>query len=163
MRKGGKLHEAELEKKIKKMRDEGFKVVNLQGLSPDAIAVKDGKIIAVEVLGLHWRNKKGWHGGWTHTAKKRTYSMFDEVIISTFHYPPSHKLVANSDETLIAIKEMLMKETPLRTVEVLNKLPPHITRRQVNHILESLRQSGQINKETVSKGRYGRFTLWTLK
>jgi len=168
MRIGGKLHELELKKTIQKLRNQGFRVVNLQGLSPDAIAVKNGKIIAVEVLGYHWREKprKEWHAGWTHRGKRRAYSMFDEVLIFTFKYPPAHKgksetIKERADETVLAIKKML-EGKKLTTTQILEMLPFHLTRRQVNRILEHLRTTGKVVKETVSKGRHGRYCVWSL-
>lgn len=61
---------AELERK-------GYRTINLNALSPDGIAVKDGKIIAVEVLLANCS-----HSGRMTAGKKRDrYFMFDEVFV----------------------------------------------------------------------------------
>lgn len=43
-------HEEALDLKIKELELSGWRVVNLHGKSPDAIAVKDNRIVAIEIL-----------------------------------------------------------------------------------------------------------------
>ena len=83
---GSMEHELKLVDQLKKMVEDGWKVINLRGLSPDAIAVKDGKIVAVEVLGMSYKKGRGYQHSWTYKGKKESYSMFDDVIIKTFKY-----------------------------------------------------------------------------
>jgi len=83
-RRGSLQHEIAVIDEIQKLMNDGWRVVNLKGLSPDAIAAKNGKLIAIEVLGLDYRKGRGWHRNWTYKSKKEMYSMFDEVIIKTF-------------------------------------------------------------------------------
>ncbi len=79
-------HEERLKEVIKELREEGYKVIDLEMKSPDAIAVKNNKIIAVEVLGRMYINGKGWKNNFTIKSKKEIYKMFDDVIIKTFNY-----------------------------------------------------------------------------
>ena len=79
-------HEIKLVDELKKLMLDGWKVINLRGLSPDGIAVKDGKVVAIEVLGVQYKKGKGYCHNWTYKSKKERYSMFDDVIIKTFKY-----------------------------------------------------------------------------
>lgn len=94
---GGKKHEEVLEKLIDEMNLDGWKTINLHGKSPDAIAVKNNKIVAVEILkrikterkNPDLAKKKGkfkWSfaGGYTLASKKSNYDMFDEVIFGFY-------------------------------------------------------------------------------
>ena len=80
---------------ISDLEEEGYRVIPLEGKSPDAIAIKlDAsqvdidlekiKVCAVDVLGKTHRKGRGYHGSWTYKQKKKTYSMFDDVLIRTF-------------------------------------------------------------------------------
>jgi len=80
---GNKQHEKVLRETIEKLEKDGYHVVNLKGKSPDAIATKDNKLIAVEVLGETYRKGK-WKKSWTYTQKEDDYSMFDDILIRTF-------------------------------------------------------------------------------
>ena len=89
-----KLHMEKIKETIKELRKEGYRAIDLENKSPDVIALKDGKIFAVEILGMQYRKKRrrngkitGWHRGWSIKSKKQIYHMFDEVIIRTFKYP----------------------------------------------------------------------------
>jgi hypothetical protein len=89
MQEGHKQHEDVLTEYIEELTNEGYRVIRLRGKSPDAVAVRvliTGELIisAVEVLGSTYRKGKGWHKTWTHRAKRKIYSMFDEVLIRTF-------------------------------------------------------------------------------
>jgi len=91
---GGKKHEKLLKETIKKLEKEKYRVIELKGKSPDAIAVKNNKIVAVEILGVSYNyKKKRWHKSWTYTQKEDNYSMFDRVIIKKFkrNRPPYQK------------------------------------------------------------------------
>lgn len=94
---GTEKHELALENKIKELESIGWRVVNLHGKSPDAIAVKDDKIVAVEILkkiktqrkNPDLARKKGkfkWSfaGGFTLASKRSNYDMFDEVIFGFY-------------------------------------------------------------------------------
>jgi Holliday junction resolvase len=84
---GNNRHESKLVEVIKELEGKGFRVVKLCGKSPDAIATRDGKIIAIEVIGKYGKKRKyKLTGGWTIIGKKRNYSMFDDVLIFTFPY-----------------------------------------------------------------------------
>lgn len=81
-------HEAELNTFCEELMKQGYHVVQTHGKIPDAIAVKDNKIFAVELV-MKIRCKKqdryGWKpmGGYTLGGKRRNYAMFDEVLIKT--------------------------------------------------------------------------------
>lgn len=85
--RGNILHEEKLKETLNKMEKDGWKTIDLKGKSPDGIAVKDNKIIAVEILGATYRSGKGWHKNWSYKGKKEQYSMFDDVVIVVFHRP----------------------------------------------------------------------------
>ena len=61
---------------------------------PDAIAVKDGKIVAVEVLKKirRTRDQRGWSrgyrlvGGLTFEEKRRRYANFDDILFVIFYH-----------------------------------------------------------------------------
>ena len=48
--RGGQEHERKLREMCDGLRSKGWAVVELNGKSPDAVASKDGRMIAVEVL-----------------------------------------------------------------------------------------------------------------
>ena len=54
---GGFDHEKTLDEMVKTLEFEGWRVIKLHGKSPDAIAVKDNKIVAVEIL-KQWRKER---------------------------------------------------------------------------------------------------------
>ena len=89
---GNKQHEKVLKETIEKLEEKGYRVVDLKGKSPDAVATKDNKLIAVEILGETHRKGK-WKKSWTYTQKEDDYSMFDDIIIKTFrrNKPPYEK------------------------------------------------------------------------
>jgi len=78
-------HERHVALFLKELTKEGWRTINLNGKAPDAIAVKDGKICAVEILTSSGSIAK----------KRELYNMFDEVF---FHkYPgPLRRVVSSS-------------------------------------------------------------------
>lgn len=79
------LHIEEVKKTKKQLEKKGYRVIDLENKSPDLIAVKNNKIIAVEVLGLQYNSKKKyWKKKFTYKSKKFVYRMFDDVFITTF-------------------------------------------------------------------------------
>ena len=91
-KRGSIPHEKALDEKIKEMESKGWRVINLDGKSPDAIGIKDGKVIAIEVLKKiktersnletikrHGRYVWRYQGGMTQTQKRSIYSMFDDI------------------------------------------------------------------------------------
>ena len=92
-----KEHETELERYLKELEEKGYKTVNLHGKMPDGIAIKNGRIFAVEILGKQKTERKNYdskthhgryvtrfYGGITLTQKRNNYRMFDEVLFSFF-------------------------------------------------------------------------------
>ena len=86
-RTGSKEHEAAVQEVLKEMESEGYRVINLQGKSPDGIAFKEGRVLAVEVLTQRrrWNGKMKFDGGHTIAGKNRDYMTlgFDEVRFKT--------------------------------------------------------------------------------
>jgi hypothetical protein len=83
------IHQRKLVEVIEELRAEGYRVIDTSMKRPDAIVLKDGKIVAVEVVLQHHRRQKGWkaNGGVTLGSIRRKYSGFDDVIIRTCHAP----------------------------------------------------------------------------
>jgi len=66
----------------KKYLDNGFSFVFLEGKSPDGIAYKNGKLYAIEVLGLN----KGYSFEKYKKNKSDVYHMFDGIMFKMFYY-----------------------------------------------------------------------------
>lgn len=87
MTKPGPEHEVALTKIISRLESEGYRVVRMSRKIPDAIATKDGKLIAVEVLGKKYRgNGKGWKNKFSFNEKRIAYNKFDSMIYEEFYY-----------------------------------------------------------------------------
>lgn len=90
---GYDMHEKELDKFVKELEQEGYRVVKLNGKSPDGVAARvvDGKIeiSAVEALGSQYYKGKGWQKQFTYKKKREVYSMFDKVLIHVFKRDPN--------------------------------------------------------------------------
>jgi Holliday junction resolvase len=86
MQIGKSRHEVELSKTLEGLRSDGWKVVNLKGKSPDAVATRDGELIAIEVLGMVKVAKHTYEHSWTYKGKRQLYEHlgFDELKIFTF-------------------------------------------------------------------------------
>jgi len=94
---GGSDHEKTLDEMVKTLEFDGWRVIKLHGKSPDAIAVKENKIVAVEIL-KQWRkertdpieikkygkNQLRYYGGFTMASKRSNYDMFGDVFFKTF-------------------------------------------------------------------------------
>ncbi|MCJ7424860.1 hypothetical protein MUP01_11440, partial [Candidatus Bathyarchaeota archaeon] len=148
------------------MESEGYRVIELHGYSPDAIAIKDGRITAVEVLGKQWRTNprggtKELHGSWTHAGKKKQYAMFDALKIVSFVRNGegfSDKGVTDSILSILGERS----NGSLRANEIWESLPCQVSQRRVRQILEGLETEGVVKSELQSNGRYGRYKLWKL-
>jgi hypothetical protein len=166
MRRGSKQHEDELRKTIASLEKEGYRVIDLCGYSPDAIAIKDGKIIAVEVLGKQWRksptgNAEQLHAGWTHSGKKKQYMMFDDLKIVTFVRSGE----GFSDPELAKAVMATLAQCPtgiLRANDIWKSLPCSFSQRRVRQILQELEKKQLVQSELRCDGRQGRYRLWKL-
>lgn len=70
---------------IERLKKQGYRVINLEDKSPDAIAIKGNKVIAIEILGMSYYKKNfSWKGTFSIKQKLSTYHMFDGVIIRNF-------------------------------------------------------------------------------
>lgn len=78
-------HEIALKQLCEKMRKEGWVVVPLNRKSPDAVASKDGKMVAIEVLAKYGKERDYKLTGGTYSAKRRLYEKlgFDSVVFDT--------------------------------------------------------------------------------
>jgi hypothetical protein len=86
---GGPQHEKTLDEYIQALRLQGWRVIKTEGKCPDAIAVKDGKVVAVECEGRYKRKGKRAFKGYridsTFALKRKQLSMFDDVMFVTFY------------------------------------------------------------------------------
>ena len=83
---GNRQHQENIEESVKELNKKGYYAINLHGKSPDGIAYKDGKLYAIEVLGVQYLPKKMDCIDKLHLVKKkkRDYDMFDNVIFRIF-------------------------------------------------------------------------------
>ena len=70
-------HELAVQEKVHELEAEGWRTFKLDRKSPDAIAIKDGNVIAIEILGRNGNLK-------VQARKRDDYKMFDDVIFG-FH------------------------------------------------------------------------------
>jgi hypothetical protein len=116
MRIGKHLHEEELEKTKKEYSEKGYKIIDLKGKSPDAIAFKDGKAICIEVLPAAYNKRKGYyHSNWTYKGKMTVYSNlgFDEIDIRKYKTP-----IINSHKKVTEKRTLSYKYPPLLRVDI---------------------------------------------
>lgn len=81
-RTGSIQHEEEVKKAIDKYTKNGYRCIDLKGLSPDVIAVQKNRICVIEIHG----HKKGYKQKSSMKQIREKYSMFDEVFIEKFVY-----------------------------------------------------------------------------
>lgn len=87
-------HEQALKETVEELEAQGYRILLMGRLHPDAIAEKDGEIVAVEVLGKYKRKRspdgrsRGYKltGGLTFEEKRRRYSRFDNIHFTVFYY-----------------------------------------------------------------------------
>ena len=82
---GSEKHERILQLKARILKEEGYKVIILDGKSPDAIAVKGNKIIAIEIVGRKHKVGRGWAKSRTMKSIRENYYMFDSIEIVAFY------------------------------------------------------------------------------
>jgi hypothetical protein len=104
----GELHEKKLKEELEKLKKEGYRVIDLERKCPDGIAIKDGKVYAVEILGKKHTNGKGWKISSTKKQKEFIYKMFDGVIIRTFKYPTT--ISAEGGEIALLVEKLIQEE-----------------------------------------------------
>ena len=90
-------HEELVKQKVEQLEAEGWHIVTIGRNHPDAIAVKDGVIMAVEILRKMKRKttqkrpgkgkSRGWRyqGGLTLIEKVRRYSRFDKTAFVIYY------------------------------------------------------------------------------
>jgi len=106
MRIGKPQHEATLAEFAEQLRKKGYRVIILNGASPDGIAISpEGRVCAIEVLGQSWRAGHGWGCKSTFAEKKRLYSMFDDILFAVFRYSKAKYKLRGLTNKLQARKE----------------------------------------------------------
>ncbi len=93
--KGSEGHETRLREYAKELESKGWRVISLKGKSPDAIAVQNEAVVAVEVLSKvrmsklkrgKWIREWRYASGYTLAEKRRNYSMFDDVFFAVWKH-----------------------------------------------------------------------------
>jgi hypothetical protein len=87
---GKPAHEDKLIEVLKEYEDKGYKVIKLNGKSPDGIVFKNGKAICIEILPKKYNPKRWqWDSSWTVTGKRNVYEGlgFDEIEIIPYKVP----------------------------------------------------------------------------
>lgn len=88
---GKPAHEEKLVEVLNEYEQRGFKVIKLNGKSPDGIVFKDGKAICIEILPKYYsKSKKEYCSANTIVGKQTVYSDlgFDEIVIIGYKVPP---------------------------------------------------------------------------
>lgn len=117
-------HEAELEKAKREYQERGYKVIDLKGKSPDAIAFKDGKAVCIEVLpAVYSKRKYSYVSNWTYSGKVAIYSNlgFDEIDIRKYLIVPKEKQHIHAPRTTVKI--MPLPSSPIPTIYYPPNLP----------------------------------------
>ena len=168
MKIGRRQHEIELEKAKKQLTEEGYRVIDLKGVSPDAIAIKNGKVIAVEVLGRNWRfhktgknRKKPYrelHASWTYDGKEKTYAMFDGVRF--FEFIRENIVINDSKVTKEILSKIENSKKPYAVNEMWKDCQYVVSQRRIRDILEQLYHQNKIGSNMTEHGRRGRFRIY---
>jgi hypothetical protein len=120
---GKSLHEAELEKAKQEYKERGYKVIDLKGKSPDAIAFKDGKAVCIEVLPAYYsRNKVSYISHWTYSGKATVYGNlgFDELDIRKYVVVPKDKQHIHKTRSTVKVVPLPSSSKPT------NYYPPNL-------------------------------------
>jgi len=73
-------------------RKDGWKVIELDGRSPGAVAFKDGKAIALMSVGRQYVGDKGWRNKFSLNYFRKNYYMFDDVVVRSYLYDGKYSL-----------------------------------------------------------------------
>jgi hypothetical protein len=105
MARGSYQHEKALVDYLAELSSQGWKTINLKGLSPDGIAMKDNQIVAVEIL---IKGKDGKHSA---RNKRDAYFMFDNVFVKTIERDSDFEKKRIEQENNMFKRLMSEKET----------------------------------------------------
>lgn len=108
--RGSNQHQKLIEETVIELEDLGYNVVNMNGIAPDAVATRDGKIYAIEVLVINKIPKKGWEHLKQIRDKKESYSMFDDIIFK----------VSNRDVKILTGQDKIKKELEEKAKNIVN-------------------------------------------
>lgn len=94
-------HEKKLKEALADLQKQGFRALALNGKCPDGIAVKDGKLYCVEVMGKNRKKEKKYGRSYHYKTKLKLYQGlgFDGVLMFEFEYignPPALPLQPTS-------------------------------------------------------------------
>jgi hypothetical protein len=97
-RTGKPAHEDKLIEVLREYERDGYKVIKLNGKSPDGIVFKDGKAICIEILPFRYNANLQYYHANTSTIGKRTIYEnlgFDEIKIIGYKLPKPPKKESN--------------------------------------------------------------------
>lgn len=109
---GSKQHMNLIKQTVDELRNDGYNAVNCYGVIPDAVATKNNKLYAVEILLMPSINN------WNHSNivehKKRKYSMFDDIIFRvdkrSKHKDHVEYEIKNKDESKLSKAERIVND-----------------------------------------------------
>lgn len=104
---------------LKELENQGYRVLDLERKCPDGIALKDGKIYAIEVLSWRYRQGQGWDLKKNAKNKEAIYDMFDGVLFKHFRQKRFLELEQST-------RKYFQKSSPSRNSEKNNVLDQHI-------------------------------------
>lgn len=77
-------HQDLLKSFLEELRLKGYHTIDITGIVPDGLAVKENKIFAVEILGVDKIPQCGFSNMYTVNQKRDNYEMFDGVLFKVY-------------------------------------------------------------------------------
>jgi hypothetical protein len=87
-------HQKAVKYGMDELKQKGFRCFLLGRKIPDALAIKDGQLYALEALGARWKGKeKGWQTKFSRPQREKefAYSRYDGLFFVKFKYPNAEK------------------------------------------------------------------------
>ena len=106
---GSKQHQRLISELVIKLQQEGYHAINTNGIAPDGIATKDGKLYAIEVLIMQNIPKKGWEHLSVVREKYERYKSFnfDDVIFKVVN--KEHKILTEEEKEQLYLERNAKK------------------------------------------------------